>query len=112
MLLACQQTCHRRSSCGGTRRHPSQVYETIAALAILLAVVPGISTLQFRTPGLRFLAFCVFSAGARLFLEAFRGDSQLLPNGLRVAQIEAWMALAGCLWGIWRLKRQRLVNNE
>lgn len=77
----------------GEVRHPSQVYETLAATGILLYVV-------FRKPageGRLFLEFLAASAGARLFLEAFRGDSFLLPNGWRVAQVAALFILGAAL---------------
>jgi hypothetical protein len=45
-------------------------------------------------------------AGAWLFIEAFRGDSVVLPNGVRVAQIAAWLVLAISLWGIGKLQMQ------
>ena len=43
------------------------------------------------------------TAGARLFLEAFRGDSALVAGGLRVAQLLSWSVLAVCLWVISRM---------
>ena len=75
----------------GAMRHPSQVYEIIAALLIL-----GLLWFQKTDtpPGLVFLTFTTLTSGARLFLEAFRGDSTLILDGLRVAQIVAWVALA------------------
>jgi len=47
--------------------------------------------------GQRFLTFLTLSAGARLFLEAYRGDS-VLWGGFRSAQVIAWLILAICLW--------------
>lgn len=75
----------------GATRHPSQVYETLAALIILV-----ILWIQFRkdiAPGKLFLQFAAYSAGARLLLESFRGDSILIFGGLRLAQIVAWLVL-------------------
>lgn len=75
-------------------RHPSQIYELVAALFIF-----GI--LWFRKTdlpaGSGFLLFATLSAGARLFLEAFRGDSMIIFGGLRLAQIIAWIVLAATL---------------
>jgi prolipoprotein diacylglyceryltransferase len=45
-------------------------------------------------PGILFLNFSALTAGARLFLEAFRGDSALMFGGLRLAQVIAWIVLA------------------
>ena len=66
-------------------RHPSQIYETVAAFAIFLVV--------WRRPfgsqgtGLNFLFVVAASAVARIFLEAFRGDSVVWPGGFRAAQV-------------------------
>lgn len=72
-------------------RHPTQIYELIAALIIF-----GI--IWFRktniSPGVLFLDFVALTAGARLFLEAFRGDSVFVFGEFRLAQIVAWGALA------------------
>jgi phosphatidylglycerol:prolipoprotein diacylglycerol transferase len=72
-------------------RHPTQLYELLASLLIF-------SLIWFPkpnpTPGFLFLHFAALTAGARLFLEAFRGDSSLVFGGLRLAQILAWAALA------------------
>jgi prolipoprotein diacylglyceryltransferase len=66
-------------------RHPSQIYETIAAMGIFLV--------SMRRPfgssgaGLNFIFFVAASAVARIFLEAFRGDSMIWPGGFRAAQV-------------------------
>jgi prolipoprotein diacylglyceryltransferase len=79
----------------GETRHPSQIYEIIASSVIL-------GLLWFRKtdspPGTSFLTFTALTSGARVFLEAFRGDSTLVLGGLRVAQIFAWFFLAGSLF--------------
>lgn len=89
----------------GEMRHPSQVYEVLAALLIAAAVWPHLRALprlaQAR-PGLRWWIFLALSAGARLFLETFRGDSMLLLNVFRTAQVIAWLVLALSLWQIGR----------
>lgn len=68
-------------------RHPSQIYELIASLVIF-------GWLWFRKSdspsGLLFLNFVALTAGARIFLEAFRGDSTLVLSEFRLAQIVAW----------------------
>jgi prolipoprotein diacylglyceryltransferase len=90
----------------GARRHPAQIYETLGAVCVLLAVWPGRGLLRSRQPGVTFLTFLALSAALRLFLEAFRGDSMLLINGLRSAQVFAWLVLAGSLWGLGKRIRQ------
>ena len=75
----------------GARRHPSQIYELMAAVLILGILFTQIKS--YPLPGTLFLAFTGLSATARLFLEAFRGDSTTIIGGLRVAQIWAWVVL-------------------
>ncbi len=86
----------------GELRHPSQVYETLAAMLITALVWPGsrIARRCKTSPGLRFWAFLAFSAAARLILETFRGDSTLALNIFREAQVIAWVVLAVSLWQI------------
>ncbi len=71
-------------------RHPTQIYELIASLIIL-------GLLWFRKsdspPGILFLNFTALTAGARLFLEAFRGGSILVFGEFRSAQAIAWVVL-------------------
>ena len=73
------------------RRHPTQIYELIASLIIFGAI-------WFRKEefpaGSGFLLFVALTSAARLFLEAFRGDSTLILGGMRLAQILAWILLA------------------
>lgn len=75
-------------------RHPTQIYELIASMLIL-------AFLWFRKPGSfpgsDFLLFTALTAGARLILEVFRGDSVLVINGIRSAQLIAWLILAATL---------------
>lgn len=89
----------------GARRHPSQVYEILAAGFILALVWPGHGPIRSQKPGGYFFAFLALSAGAHLFLEAFRGDSYLLAGGLRAAQLAAWLILAISLTAIYRLNK-------
>ncbi len=79
----------------GENRHPSQLYETAAGIIILLVLL---SLIRTRTDndnhGVIFARFVSMSALARLFLEHFRGDSTLVFNHFREAQILAWFVLA------------------
>jgi len=75
----------------GAARHPSQVYEILAAVAIMVLVLRLDRKAQF--PGMAFLVFIALTAGARLFLEAFRGDSVIVFDGLRQAQLGALILL-------------------
>ena len=71
-------------------RHPTQIYETLASLLIFVL-------LWFKKhdsrPGILFLTFAAWTAGSQLLIQAFRGDSTLIFNGLRQEQVITWMAL-------------------
>ena len=85
----------------GLKRHPSQIYEVILAVLILWAILPKKQGGPKRGPelsGRTFWYFLSLSAGARLFLEGFRGDSLTMANGMRIAQMVAWIVLAASLW--------------
>jgi phosphatidylglycerol:prolipoprotein diacylglycerol transferase len=72
-------------------RHPTQIYDLIASVLIF-------GLIWFRKThsptGSDFISFAALTSGTRLFLEAFRGDSTLIFDGLRLAQILAWVVLA------------------
>jgi phosphatidylglycerol:prolipoprotein diacylglycerol transferase len=91
----------------GATRHPSQVYEIFASFLIL-------GLLWFKKadspPGVYFLTFTSLTSGARLLLEAFRGDSTLIFGGLRSAQVLAWITLAASLMLLER--RSGSANNK
>ena len=93
----------------GAVRHPSQVYEIATALFILNLI--GLRK-PFSAAGVQFLAFLAWTAGASLFLEAFRGDSTLVFGGLRLGQIFAWIVLAAALVGLERLQSGMVVNEQ
>jgi phosphatidylglycerol:prolipoprotein diacylglycerol transferase len=84
----------------GEDRQPSQIYEILAGLVVFALTWPRGSSgfgpwksIQ-QLPGLRFTVFLTLSAGTRLFLEAFRGDSVLIFGRLRLAMLVAWGLLA------------------
>ncbi len=74
-------------------RHPTQIYETLASLLIF-------SLLWFKKhdprPGILFLTYAALTSASQLFIQAFRGDSTLIFNGLRQEQLVAWIILALC----------------
>jgi len=76
-------------------RHPTQVYEMILALITFAIVISRWS--QPPAPGVRFIQVIALSSVARVFLEAFRGDSLLLPGGFRAAQVIGLLVLAICV---------------
>lgn len=71
-------------------RHPTQIYEILASLLIF-----GLVWFQKQNPrsGILFLTYAVLTAASQLFIQAFRGDSTLIFNGLRQGQFIAWVAL-------------------
>lgn len=92
----------------GAVRHPSQVYEVAFALFILSLI--GLRK-PFPIAGAQFLMFLAWTAGAHLFLGAFRGDSTLIFGGLRLGQILAWIILAIALAALDRLQsKQQLAK--
>ena len=79
-----------------------QIYETLAAI--------GIFVIAYKKPfglagnGLNFLLVVSLSSAARLFLEAFRGDSLIFAEGFRAAQVISLITLVVALnmiriWG-------------
>lgn len=89
----------------GERRHPSQIYATIAAVAILIYLWPASRRIQTLQPGIYFLVFMALSSGAHLFLEIYREDSQLTYWGFQTSQLVAWSVLAICLYLIGRRQK-------
>ena len=73
------------------QRHPTQIYETLAALLIFF--LPGLKRRDPR-PGTLFLTFAALTSISQLFIQGFRADSPLILNGLRQEQVIAWLALA------------------
>jgi phosphatidylglycerol:prolipoprotein diacylglycerol transferase len=74
-------------------RHPVQLLE----MAILLAgtALTRYNLEQHTEPGNTFLQLVALYAGQRLFVEAFRAQTLLLPNGVRVVQLIALAMLLG-----------------
>lgn len=85
------------------RRHPTQLYEIIAALAIF--------TLIWRLrpgnpfPGFLFSLWLALAAMSRLFLEAYRGDSIIVAGTVREAQLAALLLVIVSLWLLGRWAR-------
>jgi phosphatidylglycerol:prolipoprotein diacylglycerol transferase len=77
-------------------RHPTQVYEILLAAGIFLIV--WFRPLGSAGQGVNFLTVVALSAAARIFLEAFRGDSLIWSGGFRAAQIVGLVILATALF--------------
>ncbi len=76
----------------GRTRHPTQVYETLAA-AVILGILWKKDATPFK-PGLFFLRFMILSASATLLIDAWRVESASLFLGFRLTQVVAWFFLA------------------
>jgi phosphatidylglycerol---prolipoprotein diacylglyceryl transferase len=80
----------------GASRHPSQIYETLGAIAILL-----LFWMQYGSTtenGSLFLKFAILTSGMLVFLSAFRGDSRLILGSLRQEQVLALAVLGVALF--------------
>ena len=93
----------------GAQRHPTQAYEIILAAGVAWALWASRSRPR-ALPGELFMRFAALSAAARLFVEAFRGDSLVWFGSLRVIQAAAWLVLALALAGI-QYRRSRPPDN-
>jgi phosphatidylglycerol:prolipoprotein diacylglycerol transferase len=80
----------------GEYRHPTQIYETVLASAVYVGW--RFMRAGSMSPGNRLWMVAGLSAAARLFTEAFHGDSLITVGGLRLAQVLALAALAGALY--------------
>ena len=88
-------------------RHPSQIYELIASLLIF----GWLWFRKFDSPnGIVFLNFVALTAGAHLFLEAFRGDSTLVFGELRLAQLTAWGILLAAIIASESIRQREKAN--
>jgi phosphatidylglycerol---prolipoprotein diacylglyceryl transferase len=81
-------------------RHPSQFYETFLAFVIFFVISKRLPKPEGK--GVNFILAGMLSAASRLFLEAFRGDSVILPGGFREAQV---LALAVLIVGLYWMRR-------
>ncbi|HET6444253.1 MAG TPA: prolipoprotein diacylglyceryl transferase family protein [candidate division Zixibacteria bacterium] len=77
-------------------RHPSQAYEILLSVAIFILLWRYRKLSPF--PGFIFLAWLSLAASARIFLEAFRGDSVIVAGGIRQAQLAGLVVLLLALW--------------
>jgi phosphatidylglycerol---prolipoprotein diacylglyceryl transferase len=82
----------------GGYRHPSQIYEAIAGAAVVWMIWPGKRLGDHPIAGMQVLFLTILYSAARLFLEAFRGDSTTIIGGIRSGQVMYWTVLATSLW--------------
>jgi phosphatidylglycerol:prolipoprotein diacylglycerol transferase len=95
----------------GEHRHPSQIYEIFLA-GLILFILWRIREWDVF-PGFTFLSWLAMAAVARLFLEAFRGDSVIILGNVRSAQVVSLVVLMGAMWGLHLLGgRERRHDHE
>jgi len=75
----------------GAKRHPVQLYESIAGVVIAGLLWRWIPKRRFD--GWLALVGLAMLATARMFIETFRATDKVLPGGLRAVQFEAWLVL-------------------
>jgi phosphatidylglycerol---prolipoprotein diacylglyceryl transferase len=98
----------------GKSRHPTQIYEIISSVVVLVIIFKVINSRKPLSKGILFLIYLALTSASKLFLEAFRGDSQMIGD-FRLAQWAAWLCLAVGLWFLGkRMKpgRMKNFNNE
>jgi phosphatidylglycerol:prolipoprotein diacylglycerol transferase len=92
----------------GEHRHPSQIYEILLAASILFVLWRIREWVTF--PGFTILSWVVMTAAARLFLEAFRGDSVIILGSVRSVQVVSLIVLLGAMLGLHVLSRGQNVG--
>ena len=98
----------------GKRRHPTQIYEILSSVVILGIVFGLIKSKKSYSKGVLFLIYLVLTSASKLFLEAFRGDSQMIGN-LRLVQCVAWLCLVVGFWFLGKRMQPSKIkgfNNE
>jgi phosphatidylglycerol:prolipoprotein diacylglycerol transferase len=93
----------------GAIRHPSQIYEILAA-----TLTSGLVWYRNydKYSGQTFLNFIALTGAYRLFLESFRGDSTLILGGLRMEQLLAWIILAVSLFIIHTMTQKTISPKQ
>lgn len=94
----------------GARRHPTQVYQLLATLAVL--AFSWRARARARPDGSLALWGLLGISMAWLFVDAFRADSAPLPGGFRVAQVVALGGMLLSLGLLWWLQARPVAGNE
>jgi len=95
----------------GARRHPTQIYELLAALATLGLLAYALRARFKRRlyDGFIFSLFLLTYGAARLFIDAFRADPWLLPGGYRAVQV---IGLGAVLLALRSMSRDVLTTDS
>jgi phosphatidylglycerol:prolipoprotein diacylglycerol transferase len=94
----------------GAQRHPTQIYELLAA-ALILFLVLRLSR-EMRFDGFLFLTYVSMAASQRLLIEAFRGDSLIVLGSIRSAQLISLLVILIALLGLHLHARRTLDNSR
>jgi phosphatidylglycerol:prolipoprotein diacylglycerol transferase len=85
----------------GARRHPTQLYELLAALVTLGLLWWARARRPYN--GFLFLLSLLVYGAARTFVDAFRADPWLLPGGYRAVQV---LGLGAVVLSLWLMSRR------
>ncbi|MCJ7825116.1 MAG: prolipoprotein diacylglyceryl transferase, partial [Anaerolineales bacterium] len=82
----------------GARRHPTQIYEVLAASLVFIMVL----RIRLEQPfdGFLFLIYIGLAAVQRFLLEALRGDSLIILGTVRGAQLLSLLVIMASLIGL------------
>ncbi len=94
----------------GITRHAVQIYEIIIAL-IALIVWWRASKRNHQAGQLFLMAMAVYAAG-RLFVDAFRANSPLTPNGFHIIQIASLVTLLISVYWLGRMASDPMHQQE
>ncbi len=93
----------------GTLRHPTQIYETIAAAVVFLVLMQQRTRSPFH--GYLTLLWAVMFATSRLLIEAFRGDSIIALGSIRSAQLVSLAVIVAGLLGLHFMARSEMERS-
>ena len=96
----------------GAQRHPSQLYEALAALIIFITMFVVAPKRWNPKAGLTTSIFLASTFTARLFLEAFRAESTVLLGNIRAIEVFAWVGLSLSLFMIYRIRFKTYPKGE
>ena len=94
----------------GARRHPTQVYQLLATLAVLAFIWRARA--RARPAGSLALWGLLGISASWLFVETFRADSTLLPGGFRAGQVVALSGVLLALGLLWWLHTRPSTDSE
>jgi len=87
----------------GSYRHPTQVYQAVAAVAIVLAVY--FWSRQGVQNGILFLRFAALTSSVYLFIDAFRSNCPTIFGTIHLNQLAALLLMAIALFLLERKER-------